>query len=93
MTSICGSGVMRMSPGRSSMAEIQLKMEAVAMMNRIAEAVEGEAIYPGILLSQRAVAEAAARLDAATRLRPRMPYGLFAPRMRTSMLGNVRGWK
>ena len=34
-----------------------------------------------------------ARLDAATRLRPRMPYGMFAPQMRTTMLGNVRGWK
>ena len=36
----------------------QYPLEAVAMMNRIAEAVESEAIYPSILLSQRAVAEA-----------------------------------
>ena len=32
--------------------------EAVAMMNRIAETIEAEAIYPSILLSQRAAPEA-----------------------------------
>jgi pyruvate kinase len=36
----------------------QFPLEAVAMMNRIAEAVESEAIYPSILLSQRATPEA-----------------------------------
>ena len=36
----------------------QYPLEAVAMMNRIAEAVESEAIYPGILLSQRPTPEA-----------------------------------
>ncbi len=36
----------------------QFPLEAVAMMNRIAEAVESEAIYPSILVSQRATPEA-----------------------------------
>ncbi len=36
----------------------QYPREAVAMMNRIAEAVESEEIYPSILLSQRAPPEA-----------------------------------
>ena len=36
----------------------QYPIEAVTMMNRIAEAVESEAIYPSILLSQRATPEA-----------------------------------
>ncbi|MDE3177332.1 MAG: pyruvate kinase [Pseudomonadota bacterium] len=36
----------------------QYPVEAVTMMNRIAEAVESEAIYPSILLSQRPTPEA-----------------------------------
>jgi pyruvate kinase len=36
----------------------QYPLEAVTMMNRIAQAVESEAIYPGILLSQRPTPEA-----------------------------------
>ena len=36
----------------------QFPIEAVTMMNRIAETVESEAIYPSILLSQRATPEA-----------------------------------